>query len=88
MPYPPGCRKHIAIRIGYRQSRNFGSIKPTRKVGYLRPGKAVVYRFADDIRGELRRDINVVPAVTITLDSNLTTANAFRGGVTFGQGEG
>lgn len=36
--------------------------------------KTVEYRFADDIRGELRRDINVVPAVTITLDSNLIIA--------------
>ena len=33
--------------------------------------KPVVYRFADDIRGELRRDLNVVPLVTITSDSNL-----------------
>lgn len=33
--------------------------------------KPVVYRFADDIRGELRRDLNVVPMVTITSDSNL-----------------
>jgi LmbE family N-acetylglucosaminyl deacetylase len=36
--------------------------------------KTVEYRFADDIRGELRRDLNVVPAVTITLDSNLIIA--------------
>jgi LmbE family N-acetylglucosaminyl deacetylase len=33
--------------------------------------KPVEYRFADDIRGELRRDLNVVPMVTATLDSNL-----------------
>jgi LmbE family N-acetylglucosaminyl deacetylase len=33
--------------------------------------KAVEYRFADDIRGELRRNLNVVPAVTMALDSNL-----------------
>ncbi|HEX8636488.1 MAG TPA: NEW3 domain-containing protein, partial [Pyrinomonadaceae bacterium] len=33
--------------------------------------KPVVYRFADDIRGELRRDLNVVPMVTISSDSNL-----------------
>lgn len=36
--------------------------------------KPVEYRFADDIRGELRRNISVVPAVTITLDSNLIIA--------------
>lgn len=36
--------------------------------------KTVEYRFADDIRGELRRNLNVVPAVTITLDSNLIIA--------------
>ena len=36
--------------------------------------RTVEYRFADDIRGELRRDLNVVPAVTVTLDSNLIIA--------------
>lgn len=36
--------------------------------------KAVDYRFADDIRGELRRDLNVVPHVTIGLDSSLIIA--------------
>ena len=33
--------------------------------------KPVQYRYADDIRGELRRDLNVVPIVNIALDSNL-----------------
>ncbi|HEX2640847.1 MAG TPA: PIG-L family deacetylase, partial [Pyrinomonadaceae bacterium] len=33
--------------------------------------KPVQYRYADDIRGELRRDINVVPIVSVALDSNL-----------------
>ena len=33
--------------------------------------KPVQYRYADDIRGELRRDLNVVPTVNIALDSNL-----------------
>lgn len=36
--------------------------------------KTVEYRFADDIRGEVRRDLNVVPAVTVGLDSNLIIA--------------
>jgi len=36
--------------------------------------KAVEYRFADDIRGELRRDLSVVPMVTISLESNLIIA--------------
>lgn len=31
----------------------------------------VEYRFADDIRGEIRRELNVVPAVSISLDQNL-----------------
>ena len=31
----------------------------------------VEYRFADDIRGELRRELNVVPLVTNSLESNL-----------------
>ncbi|HLA94681.1 MAG TPA: hypothetical protein VK612_03095, partial [Pyrinomonadaceae bacterium] len=36
--------------------------------------KPIEYRFADDIRGELRRDLNVVPMVTISLESNLIIA--------------
>jgi LmbE family N-acetylglucosaminyl deacetylase len=36
--------------------------------------KPVQYRFADQIRGELRRDLNVVPLVTVGLDSNLLIA--------------
>lgn len=33
--------------------------------------KIVQYRYADDIRGEIRRDLQVVPLVTVALDSNL-----------------
>jgi LmbE family N-acetylglucosaminyl deacetylase len=33
--------------------------------------RPVMYRFGDRIRGELRREINVVPAVTVGLDSRL-----------------
>ncbi|MEJ7861094.1 MAG: PIG-L family deacetylase [Pyrinomonadaceae bacterium] len=33
--------------------------------------KPVEYRYADDIRGELRRNLDIVPMVTISLDSNL-----------------
>lgn len=29
------------------------------------------YRFADDIRGEIRRDLNVVPAISVSLDQKL-----------------
>lgn len=36
--------------------------------------KPVQYRFADDIRGELRRDLNVVPMLGVGLDSNLLIA--------------
>lgn len=36
----------------------------------------VEYRYADDIRGELRRQLNVVPAVTIGLDSDLLVVSA------------
>ena len=32
------------------------------------------YRYADDIRGEIRREINVVPALTVGLESNLMIA--------------
>ncbi|MFN6963181.1 MAG: NEW3 domain-containing protein [Pyrinomonadaceae bacterium] len=38
--------------------------------------RAVQYRYADDIRGELRRDVNVVPAVSVALDSNLVVSPA------------
>lgn len=38
--------------------------------------KDVQYRFADDIRGELRRDVNIVPAVTVGLQSSLLIAPA------------
>ena len=31
----------------------------------------VQYRFADDIRGEVRRDLNVVPALSVSLDRKL-----------------
>lgn len=31
----------------------------------------IQYRFADDIRGEVRRDLNVVPKISLTLDQNL-----------------
>lgn len=36
--------------------------------------KAVQYRYSDDVRGELRRDVNVVPQVSVALDSNLVIA--------------
>lgn len=36
--------------------------------------KEIEYRYADDIRGELRRDLNVVPKVTVGLESNLLIA--------------
>ncbi|MDQ3321060.1 MAG: NEW3 domain-containing protein [Acidobacteriota bacterium] len=36
--------------------------------------KPVQFRFADDVRGELRRDLNVVPIIGIALESNLLIA--------------
>lgn len=36
--------------------------------------REVEYRYADDIRGELRRNLNVVPAVSVGLESNLLIA--------------
>jgi LmbE family N-acetylglucosaminyl deacetylase len=36
--------------------------------------KEVQYRYADDIRGEIRRDLNIVPAVSVGLESNLLIA--------------
>jgi LmbE family N-acetylglucosaminyl deacetylase len=34
----------------------------------------VEYRFADDIRGEVRRELNVVPALSVSLDQKLLVA--------------
>lgn len=34
----------------------------------------VQFRYADDIRGEIRRDVNVVPALTVGLESDLLIA--------------
>ena len=36
--------------------------------------KPVQYRYADEIRGEIRRDLNIVPIVSVALDSNLIVA--------------
>jgi len=36
--------------------------------------KPVEYRYADDIRGELRRNLNVVPMINVNFDSNLIIA--------------
>jgi LmbE family N-acetylglucosaminyl deacetylase len=36
--------------------------------------REVGYRYSDDIRGELRRNLNVVPAATVGLESNLLIA--------------
>jgi len=36
--------------------------------------KPVQYRYADDVRGEIRRDLSVVPKVTIGLESDLLVA--------------
>jgi len=36
--------------------------------------KNVQYRYADDIRGEIRRELNIVPAFSISLDSKLIIA--------------
>lgn len=38
-------------------------------------GREVQYRFADDIRGEIRRNLNVVPRLTIGLESDLLIAS-------------
>lgn len=36
--------------------------------------REVQYRYSDEIRGEIRRDLNVVPAATVGLESNLLIA--------------
>lgn len=39
-----------------------------QEISFFQP---VEYRYADDIRGEVRRELNIVPAVSISLDQNL-----------------
>ena len=39
--------------------------------------KTVEYRYADPARGEIRRDVNFVPALTVSLDSNLLIVPTF-----------
>ncbi|MCU1288061.1 MAG: mycothiol conjugate amidase Mca, partial [Acidobacteria bacterium] len=62
---------------GSNKNMPFNSPLATAEVKLLVGGeeitiqKPVEYRFADDIRGELRRELNVVPHVTIESDSNL-----------------
>ena len=36
--------------------------------------RGVQYRYRDDVRGEIRREINVVPALSVSLDTNLIIA--------------
>ncbi len=40
----------------------------------IRVEREVEFRYADDIRGEIRRDLNVVPMATVGLESNLLIA--------------
>ena len=49
----------------------FGEIKMEIGGAQVVIHKAVQYRYADDVRGEIRRDLNVVPAVSVGLDSDL-----------------
>ena len=44
--------------------------------------RPVQYRFADDIRGEIRRDLNVVPAIDLDLEKDLMIVSSQRGPVT------
>ncbi len=57
MPFDePLLRAHVNIEIGGQE---------------ITVDREVQYRFADDIRGEIRRAVNVVPSVTIGLGSDL-----------------
>lgn len=56
-PFPPAeVFAEISLEIG------------GKRVTVRRP---VEYRFADDIRGEIRRELNVVPRISVTLDKAL-----------------
>lgn len=44
-----------------------------KRVHMIRP---VEYRFADDTRGEVRRELNVVPAVSVSLDQDFLIVSA------------
>ncbi len=59
------------------QTLSFGSPTVFAKVTMAGFGDKIIFqqpvefRFADDIRGEIRRNLNVVPALSVSLDQNL-----------------
>ena len=60
MPFaPPLVKAEVVLNIGGQD---------------ITVEREVQYRYADDIRGEIRREINVVPALTLGLESNLLIA--------------
>ncbi len=53
-----------------------GEVKLEIGAAQITVSQPIQYRYADDIRGELRRDLNVVPALTLSLDPGLIIAPA------------
>ncbi|CAN5553348.1 PIG-L family deacetylase [soil metagenome] len=60
-----------AANLPFQPSIATAEIKMTVGGEELTVWNPIVYRYADQIRGELRRDLNVVPLVTNALESNL-----------------
>ncbi len=76
-PWPeggPGNRPFAAALVHGRIVTDIGGVS----VDLVRP---LQYRFADPVRGELRRNVHVVPAITVTLDSDLEVVPVAGAGV-------
>jgi len=55
----------------FEPEQAFGEVKMEIGGTLVISTKAVQYRYADEVRGEIRRDLNVVPAISVALDSHL-----------------
>ncbi len=60
---PKGCP--------FEPQQVFGEVKMEIGGTPLVIAKAIQYRYADAVRGEIRRDLNVVPAISVALDAHL-----------------
>ncbi len=57
--------------LPFQKSTVFAEIKIEIDGTEMTFNQAVEYRFADDIRGEIRRNLNVVPKISLSLDQSL-----------------
>ena len=60
--------------------RTLAEAKITAEITALKSNfpQPVEYRFADDIRGEIRRELNVVPKISLDFDKDLKSVKSNR----------